>query len=321
VSRKDRPSERRTMDCEQFEREELPHLAEVLSFGNSHQSSVYADSTGVKSPEVVFRGLFLSQNRLVSEEYLLNYRRNTADMSLLIGVGNYGMPMTVGAIAARRIVPRADRLRALPNYDPLKAPIGSVIRSRRSGRQYSGRPITEKELSTMLFYAQGETGELETNLPPTVTLGDTRALALRAAPSGGGLHPIYLYFVATHVESFEPGLYRYVPHGHAVELVTPLAPDFDLTQLGSFAEMDHTKIAILFLYVYHFYENARKYGDLGLSFALLESGAIAENIHLTCTALGLGSCDIGGIKKRACEKLVDLDSLSEHVIHMTVAGK
>lgn len=313
-------TQRRTLSLEEFQNTELPHLADVLSFGNSHQSSVYADTTAVKSPEVVYRGLFYSKNRLGSESYLLNYRSSDADMGVMTGVNNYSMPMSVGALAARQVV-RQGRAIALPPYDLLKPSLGSVARSRRSVRKYSGRPLPLKELSTLLFYAQGETGELPANLPPTITLGDTHNIALRSSPSGGGLYPLYLYFVALNVQSLEPGIYCYVPQGHGVQHLAALPSGLDLGKLAGFGEIEYAKAGLVFMYVYRLYENSRKYGDLGLSFALIEAGATAQNIALAATAMGVGTCDVGGYKKRACERLISVDGLSEHVVHMTVVGK
>ena len=41
-------------------------------------------------------------------------------------------------------------------------------------------------------------------------------------------------------------------------------------------------------YVSSVYENSRKYGDLGLMFAVIEAGEIAAHLHLICTATKIG---------------------------------
>jgi SagB-type dehydrogenase family enzyme len=135
------------------------------------------------------------------------------------------------------------------------------------------------------------------------------------------LYPLYLYFIAINVQSLEPGVYCYVPHGHRLQLLAALPSGLDLGKLAGFGEIEYAKAGLIFMYVYRLYENSRKYGDLGLSFALIEAGATAQNIHLAATAMGVGSCDVGGYKKRACERLIAVDGLSEHVVHMTVVGK
>src|SRR5207249_9828999 len=91
--------------------------------------------------------------------------------------------------------------------------------------------------------------------------------------------------------------------------------------LAAFSEIEAGKAAFLVAYVYNLFENSRKYGESGLGFAFLEAGALAAHIHLICTALGLGSCDVGGFAKRRFERLLDADGLSRHMIHLTVIGK
>src|SRR5205807_7696031 len=122
--------------------------------------SLYADTTVVKSPEVVFRGLFLSQNRLVAEEYLLNFRRSEADLGVVIGANNYLNPSVVGALAHRDLQETEEDLISLPPYQNVRADLGPVIRSRRSVRHYSGKGFSLKDLSTLLYHAAGVSGHL-----------------------------------------------------------------------------------------------------------------------------------------------------------------
>lgn len=310
-----------SMTLDEFKENELRFLADVIHFGSIQQSSVYTDTTAVKSPEVAFRGLVFSRNHLASEEYLLNYRGAVTDMGLMSGVNNFMSPVAVTAVAATRVQPNDDKAIPLPKYDALRTPLGAAIRSRRSVRHYSGKKMTLEELSTLLFYAQGETGTMRVNIPDSVTLGDVNEMGLRAAPSGGGLFPIHLYFLALNVAGLDPGIYRYVPPRAGIVREGPLPAGLQLGTLGEYGEMQTDKASLLFIYVYRLFENSRKYGDLGLAFAFMEIGATLQNIHLTCTSLGIGSCDVGGIKKRACERLIGVDGLSDHVMHLTLVGK
>jgi SagB-type dehydrogenase family enzyme len=73
--------------------------------------------------------------------------------------------------------------------------------------------------------------------------------------------------------------------------------------------------------VYNLYDNSRKYGDGGVVFGLIEVGAILQNLHLARTALGLAGCDQGGYDKQMIEKMLDLDGLTSHVVHVTMVGQ
>ncbi|HZF13038.1 MAG TPA: SagB/ThcOx family dehydrogenase [Thermoanaerobaculia bacterium] len=313
-----RPRQKLTLD--EFFARELPPLSDVVTFCNNLPMSLYADSTGVKSPEVVFRGLVLSQNRLVAEEYLLNFRRSEADLGVVIGTNNYSLPTAVGAVANRDLEEDERDLIPLPPYQNVRAPLGSVVRSRRSGRRYSGKPLTLEELSTLLFHAGGISGHLHLeNLPETVTFGADPRLDLRTAVSGGALYPVDLFVLAQKIEGLPPRAYRYLPKPHALKPVGPaILPA--LRRLAQWGEIEVEKAGFLLGYVYNLFENARKYGEAAMGFAFIEAGAIAAHVHLLCTALGLASCDVGSFVKNRFEPLFEADGLSRHMIHLTVVG-
>ncbi len=310
------------LTLEDFCAQELPTIADIVSFTNNFPISVYAESTIVKSPEVVFRGLMISHNRYLSEEYLLNYRHHELDMGMMIGVNNYRLPMVMMSLANRTFAEEPDKLITLPPYKNISAPVGPVIRSRRSMRRYSGNKMSLADLATILFYAQGVTGKLPlSNMPGSISLGQQPEVELRTAPSGGGLYPIGLYFIALNVDTLQQGSYLYVPSHHALKSIKTLGKDFQPNEMGQFGnEIDIAKANLLMVFVYRLLENSRKYGDSGLAYALIEAGEIAENIHLACTALRLGPCDIGGYAKHRLEQVLGLDGLSQHVVHLMVIG-
>ena len=314
-------AQRTRMTRDEFMQKELPHLTEIVSFCGNLPVSLYADSTVVKSPEAVFRGLCFSRNRLLSEEYLLNFRRSEADMGMLIGVNNYRLPMVLGALALRKLKEDPRGLLELPPAKKVNVPLGPVMRSRRSVRNYTGQPLAKTDLATILYYAQGVTWKLTLrDMPATAVLGANNELELRAVGSGGGLYPVDLYLLGLNLEGLEKGAYHYLPQQHALRLVKKLPADFHHSQAGQFGEIQVDKANLLVVYVYRLFDNSRKYGDSGLAYALLEAGGIAQNLHLASTALGLGPCDVGGYAKHQLEALLGLDGLSQHVIHLTVLG-
>jgi SagB-type dehydrogenase family enzyme len=297
---------------------DLVALANVVSFCNNLPISLYADTTVVKSPEVVYRGALFSRNRLVGEELLLNFRRSEADISASIGPTNFTHPMVVDALTKRGTAEREADLERLPRPKQPGAPIGSVIRSRRSRRTYSGRALSLVDLSTVLFAASGVSGAIHA----TESNGSAapRSLQLRTVASGGGLYPIELHAIALNVNGLEPAAYKYWPGYHALGRVSTGLPATDAQWLAQFGEIEVAKSAVLLAYVYNVYENARKYGDASTGFAFMEVGGMSAHVALICNALGLGSCDVGGFHKRRFERLLDVDGLSRHMLHLTVIG-
>ncbi len=311
-----------SMPLDEFVTSELRPLCDVVTFCNHLMMSLYADTTVVKSPEVVYRGLMLSHSHLVAEEYLLNFRGCEATLGVSVGTNNYALPMAVRALANRDLEDDEDDLIALPPFESVREPIGSVIRSRRSIREYSGKAISLKELSTVLFHAAGVSGRLPLeNASDTLALGGSEHLDLRNNISGGALYPIDLFVLAQNIEKLPTGAYRYLPKHHALKPVASLGPPPEVSRLAQFGEIQVEKAGFLLGYVYNLFENARKYGEAALGFAFIEAGAIAAHIHLICTAMGLKSCDVGSFSKDRLERLFHADGISRHMIHLTVVGK
>ena len=178
-----------------------------------------------------------------------------------------------------------------------------------------------EELSSILYYAQGISTEVSFDGPKTASFDkDNQKMQWRMAPSGGSLYPIDLCFFALNISGIENGVYKYVPEHHALKKQSSLDENFDLISMAQMQELDYKNASLFFVFVYKLFENTRKYGDSGLAFALIEAGEISENIHLVCTALGCGACDIGGYIKHDLEKKMGLDGLSQHVIHTLLVG-
>ncbi len=311
--------EKNEMTVDQFYKREYSLLSQVVNFSCSHNTSPYVDSTLVKTPEAIYRGAPHSRNRFLSEEYLLNFRRSSMDISMGIGVGNYHSPGAIQSIACEELREDPRELTPLPPPRELKATLSGTIQKRRSFREFSGKPVDLKDLGTILHLAQGITGDAPlSGMPPTVSFKDYDKLYLRAAPSGGGLYPIHVYPIVINVKGLKEGVYKYIPFHHGLKAINPLPED--ISPLAQFFDVKADQAGVLMLFIYELYGNSRKYGDSGMAFAFIEAGEIAAHMHLSATALNLGICDIGGYNKKACEDLVSADGITHHLIHLLVIG-
>jgi len=145
-----------------------------------------------------------------------------------------------------------------------------ALAARRSVRDFTGERLTEKELSQLLWSAQGT----------------TRSWGGRTAPSAGALYPIELYIVLPE------GLFRYVSMGHKLvrisdqSLFKPLAG----AALGQEC-IRHAPAVIVMTALYE--RTERKYGRRGERYVKMEVGHVAENILIQAVSLGLGAVPIG----------------------------
>ena len=318
----DKSNSKVSINIDSFYQEELPFISDIIHFNSNLYISRYAQTTGVKNSETVFRGTLFSENRFLFEEYLLNFKKGVADLTMRMGVMPYRQPSVLEAMALKKLKEVKEELIQLPDYKKIKASVGSIMRARRSKRQFMKRHLNLEELASILYYGQGITGYFNVEgASETITMGDyNREISTRLVPSGGALYPIDLYFYSFNIKGLTEGIYKYTPEHHALLKIKELDKNFDINAIGAFEKIDITNMNLFIIYVYKVYMNARKYGDSALAFALLEAGGISQNIHLTATALNIGSCDVGGFMKQKIEKQLAIDGLSQHVIHTTVIG-
>ena len=325
---------KKKMTLEEFQENETPGLLAIYDFTSNIAISNYIDTTAVKIPEACYSSSLLAKTHFLSETYLMNRKRSSMDMGLSYGVMGYSSFSVRGSIV-QRILAEKEELEhknltiQLPKYKHIKMPLGTAIRARRSIRKMTDAAMTIEELSTILYYADGVTGELtlqsEEKDPLALnTLGDNCNATLRSAPSGGGLFPITLYMVLRNVNDVDDGIYYYLPLEHSIRLVKKLDGNLedDINHVAEWGiNIEQKKINVIFFYVYSLYNNSRKYSDMAYDFAMVEVGQISENIQLTCTAEGIASCDIGGFEKYKCENFLEIDGLTKNIVNVTIIGK
>ncbi|NFN87698.1 SagB/ThcOx family dehydrogenase [Clostridium sporogenes] len=290
----------------------------LINFNTQYSSiSPYADSTVVKTPDTVIKGsLYSSQNRFLSEEYLLNYRSNNDNLGFRMGVSSFFQMDAALTSVNLDIEEEEKNIIKLPDSKNIRVGLSTVIKSRRSVRSYSNKSMSLNDVGNILYYTQGICDEVE----PYNLQGNEKKIKLRANPSAGGLYPIQLYAYMKNVQGLQDGIYTYYPYSHSLKPVKVNKELLKVDNLAEFAVINAEDANLIVFYVYNFFKNSRKYGDAGFSYALIETGEMAQNLQLVSTALGYGACDIGGYEKQYIEELLNIDGVLKHVVHMTVVG-
>ncbi|MFC1889410.1 SagB/ThcOx family dehydrogenase [Thermodesulfobacteriota bacterium] len=182
--------------------------------------------------------------------------------------------------------------------------VEACIASRRTVRSFASRPLDRGQVSQLLWASQGVTGEEPWQ---------------RAAPSGGGLHPLDVYLVvgAGGIEGVEAGVYRYIPAGHGMVRVASGDKRAPLSEacLGQ-AWLAGAPAAVVITS-----ENSRitaKYGNRGVRYAWIEAGCVAENLFLQAEATGLGTGIIGAFDDNVVARVISALPRHEPLLVMPV---
>ncbi len=164
--------------------------------------------------------------------------------------------------------------------------VEEALARRRSVREFAREALRERELSQLLWAAQG------------ITHPD----GLRTAPSAGALFPLEIY-VAT-----ASGFYHYEPRGHRLVQLS----DRNLRAAVRRAALDQealTQAPAVFVVAAVYERTSRKYGIARTPrYVHMEAGHTAQNLLLEAVALGLGGVPIGAFDDDALQSVLALQA-------------
>ncbi|WP_297781544.1 SagB family peptide dehydrogenase [uncultured Roseovarius sp.] len=187
-----------------------------------------------------------------------------------------------------------------------------VLLSRRTTRRFSDAPMTEAQLSTLLYYGWGETKTVPN------PLGDV--FLRKTSPSGGSLHPVEVYPVVLNVEGVPRGLYHYSVRRHALEELSREDPR-DWVAHATGDQQWVAEAGVVFLITAFLPRTAWKYNYPRVARAVIsEVGFSSQSAFLTATWQGLGAFHTIALRDQIWEEKLGLDPIREPVFGLTGAG-
>ncbi|MEN2984635.1 MAG: SagB/ThcOx family dehydrogenase [Dictyoglomaceae bacterium] len=182
--------------------------------------------------------------------------------------------------------------------------VEEALLRRRSIRSYKDEALSLKEISQILWSAQGIT--------------DKRT-GFRTAPSAGALYPLEIYLVAGKVKDLEPGVYKYKPETHEIILVLKEDKRNDL--YISALRQEWIKNAPIVVVISAVFERTTvKYGERGIRYVYMEAGHCSQNIYLQCVSLNLGTVAIGAFYDEEVKRVLNLQK-NESPLYLMPIGK
>lgn len=202
------------------------------------------------------------------------------------------------------ILVQADTLIDLPKprYSG-QVSLEETLQKRRSVREFSKESITLKEVSQILWAAQGITDSNKK----------------RTAPSAGALYPMKVYLLAGNVRELRAGIYLYEPGKH--QLIKIIDGDFRDSLCNAALGQPWVKNASLNIVITAVYEiTTRKYGDRGIRYVHIEAGHVGQNILLQAESLGLGAVPVGAFHDGEVKRILNLKE-NEQPLYIIPVGK
>ncbi len=193
------------------------------------------------------------------------------------------------------------------------------VNERRSRRKFSEAPLSLEELSWLLWCSGG--------------VRDAREkYAFRTVPSGGCRHAMDTLVYARRVDGLAPGLYRFIPVGHQLALLSaakPLAGDGSAT--GKALDLDKAMDEALLGQLYGCaalicwtavpYRMEWRYTAAAAKIIALDAGHACQNLYGACESLGLGTFALGAYDQAAADKALGVDGVEEFALYFAPVGR
>lgn len=170
-----------------------------------------------------------------------------------------------------------------------------AIAQRRSFRAFAARSVSQEEFAGVLRDALG--------LATTVR----------------GHRIIELYVAVRAVDGLKPGVYRYRPQAHALELIQ--LGDFSGTiERASYSQQVLGRAAFVLLWAMRTRLVEEPDGIRGFRHAHLDVGLAGENAYLSATARGLGVCGVGAFDDTEINGVIGGETHGDLVLFLIGVG-
>jgi SagB-type dehydrogenase family enzyme len=273
-------------------------------------------SVGFRTNQMLYRENFTLHS--VADHFFINSMHTRNDSQSVYSIVNYLNDSGVVMVSMNGNNDISSEAIGLSQGAPIDLELGNAIVKRRSIRYFTGDLISFDYLSTILRAANGISSK---GLVPLSSGGEAE-FSFRTHSSAGALYPVDLYLAVINVGGLNPGIYRFCPKQDVLIKITEETSSKKLFHATASSENSVSlfNANVIMLFVMTPWKSMRKYGPRGLRFAFHESGAIAQNIHLSCVALGLGSMDYASFYEDEVNELLELDGISQSFTHAVVIG-
>ena len=184
-----------------------------------------------------------------------------------------------------------------------------LIELRSTVREYSGKDLSLKELSFLLWCTQG------------VKMGLPGGGTMRNVPSAGARHAFETYLYLKRVEGLEPGLYRFLPLEHALLLVDPAAERLGAVADGFKAGAMVRNSAVTFIWTAELQRMEYMFGARAWRYLFLDAGHVCQNLYLAAQTRQIGVCAVGAFYDDKLNAALALDGTQRFAVYAATAGK
>jgi SagB-type dehydrogenase family enzyme len=185
-----------------------------------------------------------------------------------------------------------------------KMSLEEAIARRRSIRNFSSEPLSQSQLSQILWAAQG--------------ISDRRE-QFRTVPSAGATYPLEIFVASGEkgIEGVGEGVYQYNVESHSLTRHYKGDVRLELARAAMGQQFIYeAPVDIIICALYR--RTLSGYGGRGERYVHMEVGHVGQNIYLQATALGLVTVAVGAFHDEQVRQVLRLDEQYQPLYIMPV---
>lgn len=172
-----------------------------------------------------------------------------------------------------------------------KGNLEDLTQKRRSVRQFDPNyQIDLKKLSAILSNIKDHS---------------TNDFPKRGFPSAGALYPSNTYCIVNNSSDIAKGLYFFNPKTNCLELLYEKDLSGEIT--SAISDENISMPSVIFILTNSYYMPCIKYGARGFLYSMIEVGALAQTINLSCIQNDLECVWLGGFADKTVKEILDIN--------------
>lgn len=196
-------------------------------------------------------------------------------------------------------IPSSEKLIKLPEGSTAENDVFTIIKNRRSFRQFSDRDVSFNDFS----------GIIHDSFTPLKNL--------HLVEQG---NRVELFIIVTHVQGLSKGIYRYISEESALQKIADGNFSSEIYKIGLSQEV-LKRAAFVFAWVIDLNKIGLLHGERDYRSANLECGIGSGTAYLAAQSRDLGACAVGAFYDNEVQRLLKIDGTAKRTIVLTAIGQ
>lgn len=196
-------------------------------------------------------------------------------------------------------IPSSNKLIKLPHASSAENDVFTLIKNRRSYRQFSDRDVSFDDFAGIIHDAYAP---------------------LKNLHLVGQENWTELFIIVTHVQSLPKGIYRYIPEKSSLLKITDGNFSSEIYKIGLSQEV-LKRAAFVFAWVINLNKIGLLHGERDYRYANLECGIGSSTAYLAAQSRDLGACAVGAFYDDEVQRLLKINGTAKRTIVLTAIGQ